>query len=160
MEKFKNIVVFGIIPVLIALLLYVNADLQSKKYNDEIIDLKQYNADITAQVETMEAKTGTIIEIPLVIKNLGTMAWIKNEDNSINLSYHILNEDSKIIIDDGERTTLKEPVKSGETTELNAIVQVPDVAGIYYIEFDMVHEGVTWFKDKGSKTRKMKLEVE
>lgn len=160
MDTLKKIIVFVIVPVLIVVLLYVNGSLQAAKYEDKTIDLKQYDASITTHIESIKANPNEKFEIPLTIKNLGTMVWMKDDKNSINLSYHIFNEDDEVILYDGERTSLTKSVKSGETIDLNAVVQAPNKVGIYYIEFDMVYEGVTWFKDKGSKTLKVRLEVD
>ncbi|RKD32281.1 hypothetical protein [Thermohalobacter berrensis] len=160
MKKLKNIVTFVIIPILIIILLYINASLQAAKYQDSTSKLNQYGAEITTNRELIKGKPNELIKVPLNIKNTGTMAWLKDDKNSINLSYHIFDINNEIIVYDGERTNLTKSVRSGEEIKLNGIVKMPEKPGKYKIEFDMVHEGVTWFKDKGSKTLSIKLEVE
>ncbi|TDX59262.1 hypothetical protein C7959_101149 [Orenia marismortui] len=175
MDKFKKILVFGVVPILIIGLMILNANLQSKKLQDakdnsidqnntkhinNKTELKQYDASIMIDKTAVTAKPGKKIKIALDIKNKSAMTWIQNKKSSINLSYHILNEKKEVILYDGLRTPIVKTVKSGEVLNLDAIVQVPDKAGIYYLEFDMVHRGVTWFGAKGSTTTLLKLEVE
>lgn len=159
MKIFKNIIIFGIIPILIIGLLYINGSLQAQKYEEKTVDLKQYGAKIITEVDHQKVSNNTEIIIPVTIKNVGTMAWLHTNKN-INLSYHIMSEEKKVIVKDGLRTNLTSSVKSDDSIKLNAVVETPLQSGIYYVEFDMVHEGVTWFKDKGSETTTVKLEVE
>jgi hypothetical protein len=160
MKKLKNIIIFTLIPIFIVLLSYFNAELQAKKYIDKTIDFKQYSVDISADKEYYKAKSKEILYVPITLKNTGTMNWLKDEENSISLSYHILDNNGQVLLHDGLRTSLPHSVRSGEEIKLNAVVEAPENLGQYIIEFDMVHEGVTWFKDKGSGTLKIKLEVE
>lgn len=160
MESLKKIIIFVILPILAITILYINGNIQAAKYQNKLTNIAQYDANISTNRTFIKVKAGKIFEIPLKIKNTGSMSWVKDDKNSINLSYHVLNEKNQVILHDGERTNLVNSVRSGETTELNAKVKAPDKAGIYYIEFDMVHEGVAWFKEKGSKTLKIKIEVE
>ncbi|MCR4431966.1 MAG: hypothetical protein NUV45_13230 [Tepidanaerobacteraceae bacterium] len=159
METLRKIMVFFILPVLAVALLYVNGRIQADKYFNRLSDLKQYDSQISADLTELKARPGEKLILPLDIKNTGTMSWLSDGKNSINLSYHILDENKKMILNDGERTAIPGSVKSGEAVQVNAQVKAPEKAGIYYIEFDMVHEGVTWFEQKGSKTLTVRLEV-
>lgn len=159
MDKLKKITVFFVVPLLIVGLLILNANLQAQKYNNDNNELNQYSAEIASNVDKVNAKVSEVINIPLTIKNIGTMNWLKDSENSINLSYKLLDEDLEIILSDGLRTNLTKSVRSGESIYMDAVVEVPNKLGTYYVEFDMVHEGVTWFEDKGSNTLKIKLEV-
>ena len=38
-------------------------------------------------------------------------------------------------------------------------IEPPNKSGTYYLEFDMVHENVTWFHQKGSPAAIIEIEV-
>ena len=48
------------------------------------------------------------------------------------------------------RTDVPHDVEPGETVTVEVEVALPDDAGNYTIEFDLIQEGVTWFKEMGS----------
>jgi hypothetical protein len=61
-------------------------------------------------------------------------------------------------MDDG-RTPLMQGLKPSETTTVQLWITAPTAPGTYILELDMVKEGVAWFRQKGSKTCRAKVEV-
>ena len=79
--------------------------------------------------------------------NPATRNLIENHEN-IYVSYHWFNEDMSVLEWDNNR----EDIGSGSTscTFSSLIsVQTPDVPGTYYLQFDIVEEGVQWFVSNG-----------
>ena len=68
----------------------------------------------------------------------------------------------KVIVEefDGLRTTLPADLMPNKEVELEAKVKAPSKPGNYILEFDMLQELVSWFKDKGSKTSQINIKVE
>lgn len=122
-------------------------------------DLRQYDAAISLEKSEYSSLPNETLKIPAKITNNGTMNWLKDKQNTINISYHIYNENNNSIIVEGIRTYLPYSVKPGETFEGNIDVVAPNISGEYTVEFDIVYENVTWFKDKGSTTKEMILFV-
>jgi uncharacterized membrane protein len=58
------------------------------------------------------------------------------------------------------RAVLPHDLKPGEEAELTLTVTAPQEPGDYFIELDMVHEGVTWFYEQGSRTLRWHVKVE
>ncbi|HEX8723098.1 MAG TPA: hypothetical protein VF736_20945 [Pyrinomonadaceae bacterium] len=59
-----------------------------------------------------------------------------------------------------ERVFLPRAVKPGEEFEVEFGVVAPDTSGDYTVEFDVVQEGVAWFRQKGSQPASVKVKVE
>lgn len=155
----KRFIVFFIIPIVIILLLVLNAQLAAQKYKNTGMDMVQYRAEITSGIKELTVYPGEEKLISVRIKNSGTMVWMSEGKNPIVLSYHILSSGGEVFLYDGERTLLPGGLRSGESVTVKAKVVSPEKLGEYYLEFDMVHEGVTWFANKGSRTLKIKLKV-
>ncbi|MBC2581566.1 hypothetical protein [Clostridium sp. DJ247] len=158
MSKIKNIIIFGFLPIVIIGLLILNSKVASQRYiaQQEESIRNQYIAQIKSDISSVKLKASEQKNIKVNIKNLGTMTWTK--DNNINLSYHILDQNNKVVLE-GDRSKLTNSVRQGESTDLWLKLTSPSKIGKYKIELDMVHEGVTWFKEKGSKTYNIELEV-
>jgi len=54
---------------------------------------------------------------------------------------------------------LLEDVSYNEEIVVNIIVKAPDVPGRYILQYDMVHEGVTWFSEKGVVPLEVNIDV-
>lgn len=102
---------------------------------------------------------GERIEIDLEIKNQGRMKWSSAEKNPILLSYHLLDEKGKTLKYDNRRFPFPQEAKPGQSLEMTISIISPLEEGEYILEFDLVREGISWFKDYGSKTSKISLVV-
>ncbi len=161
MKSIKNIFVFIIIPIAIISLVIFNANYQAKIYSKQIsgVDITQMKADYRINQKEYTVRKGDLITVPVEVTNEGNMTWLAHSEKPINLSYHIYNEEKEEYEYDGARTAISVTVRPKESAAINTKVQVPVEEGIYYVEFDMVYEGVAWFSEKGSKTESIKLEV-
>jgi len=75
------------------------------------------------------------------------------------LSYHLLDKDGQLIQYDNRRFILAKDTLPGKKIELTIDIKSPLQKGQYILEFDLLREGLSWFKDYGSKTRKLTLFV-
>lgn len=160
MNKLKKAVTFFMCPILAFYLLFLNGEIASKKYEGkDISKMAQYGAIISSDTGKLIMHPGETGKIKLKVKNTGTMTWIPQKEKSISASYHILDNNDKVILQDGIRTEIPNVVKSGEEIPIDMDFMAPDTEGNYKVEVDMVHENVTWFSQKGSKTLFIDLEV-
>ena len=58
------------------------------------------------------------------------------------------------------RSDIPQDVAPGETVTVNARIALPDQPGNFTLELDLVHEGVTWFKEQGARVLSRWLTVE
>ena len=109
-------------------------------------------------------KVNSVFNIVVNVKNLSNVVWPSKIQSGgkymIALSYHWLDEGGRTVIHDGLRTPLFFDLSPGKNILLNTIIKAPDKKGDYILEFDMLQEGVTWFKNKGSKPAKINLVIE
>ena len=92
---------------------------------------------------------GKTYTVQVTVTNVGTMTWIAADPNAFHLSYHWVGPAS---LYDGERTVLPYDVAPGESINLKAKLIAPSVPGTYTLQWDMVHENVTWFSNQGVPT--------
>ncbi|MGE6512613.1 hypothetical protein [Vreelandella aquamarina] len=94
-------------------------------------------------------RSGIPVNIEVNITNHGNTLWQNNSSNSINASYHWLNENGSPFLYDGVRTPLPNAIAPGETLPLTLKVVPPSHSGSYQLQLTLVHEGVCWFEERG-----------
>ena len=90
-------------------------------------------------------------EIRLRIKNLGSESWPAIGTKDFRYQVNVGNRwVANGVTSEDNRAVLKADLAPGAETEVTFIVNAPAVPGDYILEFDMVHEGVNWFKERGA----------
>ena len=159
MKILQRIIIYLIIPLAIAGLLYLNAEIASEKYGIAQPKAGQYLAEITGTDQIVTAGAGEEITVPVTVRNIGSLPWSSEGDRIIFLSYHIHTESGDNMAAEGERTPLPQTVSPGGEATVDLEVSAPEKAGKYTLEIDLVCEGVTWFADQGSETLKLPMEI-
>lgn len=72
--------------------------------------------------------------------------------SDIGLTYHLQSAEKTMLAWDNDRVSFTRPLKPGQQTALDLPVRVPDQPGTYYVEIDLVWEGVMWFHETGNPT--------
>lgn len=110
-----------------------------------------------------EMLAGETVVAEILFGNAGNQVWPSTADTrgrkQVNLSYHWLDADRKVVIFDGLRTHLPHDLQPGETLRINASIQAPPHAGKYVLQLSMVQEAVAWFHDKGGVTLDLPVRV-
>jgi len=123
-----------------------------------------FKATISIKNPPASIKINSSTNIKLKVKNLSTVVWpSKGKPDGkfkINLAYHWLDAGDRVVILDGVRASLPHDINPDEEVILDALVSAPNEAGEYILEWDMVQEGVSWFKDKGGKTTRIPIKIE
>lgn len=117
-------------------------------------------AAIALKSARSQAYEGETIPLTLRLKNKGSRDWKSEGPAPCFLSYHLHDEKGKTLRFDNPRTGLPGMIRPGGEVEVEVRVKAPLQAGNYILEFDLVREGVAWFKDSGSKTLFFPLLVE
>ncbi len=118
-----------------------------------------YAARISIPAPAFQALTGERFPVSIHLKNIGKEGWDSDASPPCLLSYHLLNRDGGMLRFDNRRFRLPHRVPAGKVTDLELEIRTPLRAGEYILEFDLLREGVAWFKDHGSETREMSLLV-
>lgn len=128
------------------------------------LNRSDYKASIVlSNSATTTLAAGSVREFKVKIKNLGNATFPSSASDEgkyvVNLSYHLLNKDGSMYTFDGARVSLLQDIRPGKELSLMVPVVVPRNPGDYTIEFDLVAEDVTWFKDQGSETLNIAIHV-
>ncbi|MSS64494.1 hypothetical protein [Velocimicrobium porci] len=112
-------------------------------------DKTQYEV-VKSQIKEVE------YNIPVYIKNKANreLSSIKN----FYLSYHLYDEKKKLIQFDNVRTEIP-AVFSTDKKLVDLKVEVPLKKGHYFLEPDIVNEGVTWFSEQGNKNEMIEFVI-
>lgn len=115
-------------------------------------DLDWYKASVSAS-PLPDLAARQVITVPVQVRNEGRMLWPSGGVLPVHLSYHWMSatQDTYLVFD-GLRSVLPHDVAPGETATVLAIVQAPPRAGDYRLQWDLVHENVTWFDRKQGMT--------
>jgi hypothetical protein len=118
-----------------------------------------YACRIDPEEDSFTSFEGQRIPVRFQIKNLGSESWSSKGESPCLLSYHLLDHTGKTICRDNRRFPLPRKVKPGQSLKMTANIIAPLQEGRYILEFDLVREGISWFKDYGSPTARISLAV-
>ena len=118
------------------------------------------SGDVAARIEhaggTVSAPAGRIVNVPVRVTNLSSMA-LSCDRAPFGVSYHLLTASGALLKYDNARTYFADPLASGSSRIVDVPVHVPDEPGEYELEFDIVWEGILWLKDRGHRTEHVRL---
>lgn len=113
-------------------------------------------ASIRVKNAPEEIHAGYSFDLRSCVWNLSDHAWPCTGSATgayfIQLGNHWRKENGEIVVWDDGRAILPRNVKPGEEVELTLTINAPGKPGIYVLELDMVEEGLTWFRSRGSKS--------
>ena len=125
---------------------------------------QDYRAEIETPLAPGRLRPGERAELRLRVRNLGPVAWPARGERGmyqVNAGDRWLDPSTGRVVNDLDgRTALAADLPPGGRTELTLPVTAPKEPGDYVLEIDMIHEGVTFFREKGSQTLRMNVKVE
>ena len=117
----------------------------------------KYRAEIHVVRIPKSVVAGETMDVSLVIRNVGSMTWAKAGNQPVSVGYHWLDGNGKRVDAPDIRTVLPHNVAPGAWVRVKAAVGTPSIPGKFILVIDMVHEGVTWFADRKSRTAKRRV---
>lgn len=100
------------------------------------------------------------VVLDVVVRNAGGHDWCPPAEAPIRLGNHWLDAaGTTMLIQDDGRTFLPPSVAAGGACRLSLVMTAPSREGNYTVELDLVHESISWFKDKGSATVRFPVQV-
>jgi hypothetical protein len=126
---------------------------------------QDYRAGIGAPGAPTRLRAGERVELHLRVRNLGPVTWPAHGDTrgmyQVNAGDRWLDREGRRVVNDLDgRTALAADLPPGGEAELLLPVKAPGEPGDYVLEIDMIHEGVTFFFEKGSQTLRLNVKVE
>jgi SAM-dependent methyltransferase len=118
-----------------------------------------FRARIQVENRLPTLAAGEISHPRVKVKNVSSKPWPTRGEHAVNLSYHWYDPRGHLLVRDGLRTPLPFCVEPGQEVALDCMVQAPERAGPLELEFDVVQEGVSWFRRRGSATCRLRCDV-
>jgi len=156
MANSRKIISLAVIPILFSTAVFISCTRSSSNKTEP---KAEYSALIRTEKKKLSATEGARVKILFSIENTGTNPWHLKDKHPCLFSYHLQNKNGETIQYDNRRFTLPGKVMPGQNIDLPIILRIPIKAGNYILEFDMLREGAAWFKDYGSKTTEISLDV-
>lgn len=118
-----------------------------------------YRAQLHVDDWPRVAAPATRVGLAVQIVNASSHAWHPSALGQVNLGNHWLTDGESVERQDDARAGLPKVVGPGEHAEILIAVTTPERPGSYLCELDLVHETITWFKDRGSESCQIPIEV-
>jgi SAM-dependent methyltransferase len=119
-----------------------------------------YRAQIKLTTGLPATVTGAELLATLRLTNTSSQEWRQRDFGSIRVGNHWFDSTGRyLIVQDDGRAVLPQVLKPGESCDIVLPMVAPSAPGSYQGEIDVVHEGVTWFRDKGSTTVRFDMVV-
>lgn len=119
-----------------------------------------YREEIVALNPPASLHVGEKAVIRFKVKNLGDEAWpavgTKDFRYQVNMGNRWMIGGTKL---EDNRAVLSGDLAPGAETQIALTVNAPRTPGDYTLEIDMVHEGVTWFSEKGGRPLRLSVRV-
>jgi len=130
---------------------------------DGPLDPDAYRAAIRAGAPRGSVETGEEALVEVEVENASPHAWpvgIRPDGTEgIALTYHLRDSSRNVVAWDTRRYFLPRDLGPGESIRMEIGVKAPWAPGFYFIEFDLVHENVAWFADRGNPTAWSEMHV-
>ena len=101
------------------------------------------------------------VSLRVEITNVGGFDWIQRQYGAFSVGNHWFDGTGlQMLARDDGRTRLPATLRTGETCRLTLTISAPSNPGEYQLEVDVAHEGVLWFRDRGSDVVRLAVHVE
>jgi SAM-dependent methyltransferase len=122
-----------------------------------------FRASCVSRSNSVRVLPGQGFIAPVTVTNQSPVHWpaMGTADGSFQIfvGNHWLSSEGKMIVFDDGRCVPPYDVNPGQSFDIEFSLVAPEVPGEYVLEFDVGQERVTWFKDWGSPTLKLRVEV-
>jgi len=116
--------------------------------------VNHYQAAIEVAPMTMSLRYPATATFVVRVTNNSAAGWATRGPCPVALGYHLSRvegDSAHLIAFDNQRTPIRRFLPPGRTEPFEVTIALP-ARGTYDIEFDLVHETRTWFKERGGRT--------
>lgn len=120
-----------------------------------------YAATLTVDRPGALMRCGSSQDFAVTVQSRGRAAWASRGPYPVRLSFHtsrVTSRGIEMVVFDNDRTLLQSFVCPGAPQTFCVPITLRD-PGVYQLEFDLVHEGRCWFKERGGHTATARVEV-
>jgi hypothetical protein len=117
---------------------------------------ESYAVEICVRPSRLVVEPGEIVLLDAKVSNHGNkpLPIVRHSDGQqgIGLTFHLSRADGTMLSWENPRQYFADPVPAGSSSKFEFRYRAPGDPGRFLLEFDLVHEGHCWFKDKGGAT--------
>jgi len=117
---------------------------------------------IESKVDNISVRAGETFSFELNIKNVGSSRWLHSNTYDVGVvkvGFHLYDGNFNLITFDYGRVLFDHDILPGESVSTSASFSIK-TAGKYFIEVDLVSEGVCWFGNLNNETITLGVRVE
>lgn len=122
-----------------------------------------FRADLTALGSPATVPKGEMLKLSVQIRNASDTVWPGCERSAgkfqISVGSHWLNANGQVASKEEGRRQLPADIAPGQQIILPFMVVAPPQPGDYVLELDLLQEGVSWFRGKGSQAYHIRITV-
>jgi len=115
-----------------------------------------HQSKITINSACLTLFPGQEFNIPIKIKNTSPVDW---EKNYFFIASHWFNKSDGSYFSWIDRYLPISEFSAGQTQTVNFSLSSPNAPGDYYLEFDLVDDGISWFREKGNEISSLEVTV-
>jgi SAM-dependent methyltransferase len=106
------------------------------------------------------ARPRTSFTLDVEVVNTSAFEWSRAAFGIIRVGNHWLDESGfTMLVGDDGRTSLPEPLFPEDRCRVQLTITTPREEGDYWCEIDLAHEGVVWFRERGSRAVRFLVRV-
>lgn len=126
-----------------------------QRLEQDIYQVEWGEMEVPAQVTA-----GQVFPIESRVRNRSAHPWPDSLPTRVALSYRWTTLDGEVVVANGLRTHLEQPVPAGEMLAIGQDIAPPEAPGRYILELDLVYELVAWFSRRnGENVFRAEVEV-
>jgi SAM-dependent methyltransferase len=137
--------------------------LPGQTYSINELDSSAFQKHISIKQSSLKLKTNEKFLLKVTVCNKSPVNWpsVGTRDGKywIRIGNHWLNKKGEKIIQDDGRANLPYDLMPNDCVDIPLPITSPPHGGHYWVELDLVQDGVAWFNDKGSQTLKIPVLV-
>jgi SAM-dependent methyltransferase len=120
-----------------------------------------YRASLTVSGAPANAVLpATSIALDVELANASTFEWSRRAFGILRIGNHWFDDSGyTMVVGDDGRTSVPEPLFPDDRCRLPLTVTTPPEPGDYWCEIDVAHEGVVWFRERGSRAVRFHVRV-
>ncbi len=121
------------------------------------IEAGAYKAEFELIKCSNKMQAGGVYELVVRVLNVSSVYW--RSDWHLKLCNHWRTDKGELVIINDGATPLPGALGCQEAIDLHLTVMAPFTLGKYFLELNLLHDGVTWFSKKGSQTLKIPVNI-
>lgn len=117
-----------LLPFLILGMLVFNARIMSdhsKVLNGFDQATKIYGEQFTVAQQTLKGKPGQTLSVSVTVRNTSSFIWPTGGANPVHMSYHVLDGNKKMVVNDGLRADLPNDLRPSQEITMQLMVKAP-----------------------------------